>query len=750
MTIEKKESHVSNFMLQSLADTKKSLLKNFKKSSETSDAKLLLDDPSQLNPSLVNSSLVHTAVAQAGKDTLDVKKNIGRAATTTLNVSESIWKLANAKDDSLSQSKATAEVQTQVIDFALSLGQTKVTNVTVRKRDASNIIVLTSQDSSRSLEPGSFAADIEYNSELLGQKIRSKWTVWMTPGFFWRVGLPYNHVKNKDESGVRARSSVQNTLRGGLGETGIQGFLGLRRLPFISQNRFFKNKDTSEYGNVGFSSVLRLGLKQVNDYNRHKSTDKYVETPSMAISLDFSTYVSAGPLRLGPYIEGGFKFGRRSRENGPPDSSVKNSKLGLFFIDPCNVGLNPAFIRYAVAHGASKEMTYVGGKVLQGKARQAAISSGVRFLGYGVEKLLPSAVRTTVFLAEAAEPVGWALALGVAIWDIAQDYDEQKKKEYSVKVLAAVGNKLYDPQIGIPVALKAIADGKQANVGNAVRFISDVIDEACVRNLANASELREKWQNSLNFKGNNLIQTQYGRLIAAGVLGRKDVISDVIRQLIPRDKSGNTIHTGSNALQDKLDNSILVTSLDDPEKLKSRILVDGSNIKPVTYKRVGAAYNVNTKYSQFKARFMGGTVEAIAGKPDDRGTALWSITLITRDGLRAKHDVVLTGAFSLKQFLKGEWVKKSLEDEIAAQRLKLKIPPKYLTTYRGNLFGGAVTAKPVFVQPDGQIMWKVNARSSSGVSAEIYESLDHQFGINDLQPGHYFRLKLEDIMKSIS
>ncbi len=720
------------------------------------------------------------------------KKLPDNAVAATLNLYNAVWLMSLAKNDPVALKKAQIEVGNQVKNFSASLGQTDFKLVSVKPREANNLIISSVQQNLKTLSPGSFGVDIEYTSKINpGQiAIRSKITGWYNPGVVIRGGTPFVYIPD-----LKKAPSLQNILTAGHGEVGIQLEASTRNYPNL--NNFYK------YVSANLTVIARgSSAKVTNDLNLSKKPgEKYTASPSSTLGLIVSGKFGWGPLLVGPYAEFGNTSINPNYVKGSTDPSKMNKYNPIGFIDPCNVTIAPWVINRSLAHipnpikrigkavlnnggvqvsgkavGTAGTtygvITYVGSELVKTGEDIKSVGTAVKWLGTGLQKLLPKiglraagaaagraglladvygtaaaelGLAAGEFVAALALPV--SLVVGAAVVGVGiYQWNEDRKAAYRANVLKLVKLGAYVPTLAMVATLGGLSKAGKSNVGSAARLISDVIDEAYKQGLVNIPELRKEWEKALSFKGNNLVQTQYGRLIAASVLGRKDVIADVMRQLIPRDKSGNAIHTGNNKLQDQLDNSILVTSLENSDSLKSLMLYQVTKTNNAPYQRIGAAYNHNKTYHKFTAKFMGGFVEAKPNAINDRGTTNWDVTLTTKDGMKAHLTIPMTGQFSLKQLENGQKVKNALVNKINAQRAHKKPVPANIHSFSTTMYGNSLVATPLF-QLDGQIMWRVTAKSETGVTATVLETIDHQFSIDDLTNGHIFKMRLDAIMR---
>lgn len=707
-----------------------------------------------------------TGTLLASKDVSDVKKTakdlklnaksatasnpLATAAASTLSYAGSVWNYVSSdqsnKIDNLAKKQ---EVEKRVKEFALSMGQTNITNIMVKPSKAPTLVVMGTEEQSQGVSFWSVGTDISWDSDYNGKKIHSDNSVTINIGGYARLGIPYLNIKpainstkkgelNIDGSKKKPERSmkppsIQAVLRGGLGEAIIKGK--------ISSKTVF-NLDM----NTGFSIGLRpVSLKGVIDLNHAR---KVIQNKSINFGFDFSAYASLGPFRAGLYYEA-FRV-----------APGRN----LDVRDPLNISLTPEAFE-AVSKILPSSIVHAG--AITGRAAATKLNTslavkgagkGIKLLGVGLEKIIPTlgaraiGISAGEYVAALAGPIGWLVAGGFLAWDLYR-WNEEKKAAYKAKIQDLVKIKAFRGPEGIVAALGGIVKANKFEVGSVAKMISDTIDEAYKQGLVNVPALRQEWSKMLNFKGENLIQTQLGRLVAACVLGRKDIINDITQQLMPRDRSGNVVHTDESALQDKLDNSNIVMSVENPDKLKSLMMDEVTKPNTAPYKRIGSSYKKDkSPYKKIEMQLNGDTVSANPLTVDDRGTGKWEVALITKDGLKAKVIVSMTGQLTQKQLAIGEATRRGLENIIQAQRAKFAKVPAYIKPWQAILYGSRIVATPLYMLPDGSIMWKLNTKSKAGKSIEIYESLGllnqagYQFDKSDMQEGHIFKIRLDNIL----
>ena len=233
--------------------------------------------------------------------------------------------MGNMKDMSMTsvenakQKKARVDAQKQIKSVGENIGHTDITNVKIVRRDAKNVIILSSQQSSTALSPNSAAADITYDAKYMGKPIKVSLTGWYNPGVFARSpNLPpyVEGIGNLNPKVVK----LQTTSRLGSFEMGLQTNVGSEHAT-----------NASKYLNAGFSMIARGAHgKTVLDFNQK---GKFVVTPSINFSVDASAYLSLGLVRLTTY-----------GETGRVVSVGKKFKV----YDVVNVGVNPALVNDAI------------------------------------------------------------------------------------------------------------------------------------------------------------------------------------------------------------------------------------------------------------------------------------------------------------------------------------------------------------------------------------------------------------------
>lgn len=259
-------------------------------------------------------------------------QNMGRRTFNAVtDMIASVKGISTTNTETLVQTRDRVRAEGHIRKFAQSLGQTDVTNITIKPRDPNNIIALTHQESSATFmkSPLSFASEISYDSKAPGGvPIRSRFTAWFNPSFFGRIGMPYGDSKGgavNPDTNKKISPTLQSVVRTGFFEAGIQGNVGLNT-----------NSDQAKYSNAGFSIALRgPSFKAVIDLNpngpRNLPEPKKTLTasPSFNMSVDMSGYVTLGIFRGGPYVE----IGRFAKGKSP------------VVFDKFNLSINPEFIK---------------------------------------------------------------------------------------------------------------------------------------------------------------------------------------------------------------------------------------------------------------------------------------------------------------------------------------------------------------------------------------------------------------------
>jgi hypothetical protein len=259
-------------------------------------------------------------------------QNMGRRSFNDVtDMIASVKGISTTNTETLTQTRDRVRAEGHVRKFAQSLGQTNVTNITIKPRDPNNIIALTHQESSATFmkSPMSFASDISYDSKAPGGvPIRSKFTVWFNPSIFGRVGMPYVDSKGgavNPDTNKKVPPTLQSVIRAGFFEAGIQGNVGLNT-----------STEQARYSNAGFSMALRgPSFKAVLDFNPNgpknlpEPKKTFTGAPSFNMSVDMSGYVTLGIFRGGPYLE----IGRFAKGKSP------------VVFDKFNLSINPEFIR---------------------------------------------------------------------------------------------------------------------------------------------------------------------------------------------------------------------------------------------------------------------------------------------------------------------------------------------------------------------------------------------------------------------
>ncbi len=367
-----------------------------------------------------------------------------------------------------------------------------------------------------------------------------------------------------------------------------------------------------------------------------------------------------------------------------------------------------------------------------------------------VAKMLPSlatkAAPILIGAAEYSDWIGWGIA-ALSFIKGSYDEDQDKKLKYKQSVDNLVRLGAYDPDKGVLAALKNMSESDQKAItfgkvkypiGNITQLMCDVIDQAhAQKKIKNPQALRAQWIQALSFMGKTKTDTYLGRMIAAGVLGKTQLI-EKNSDLLSRSISQN-------------DFTSMYSTMTGYASRHSKTLVDvATNTKDKPIRIVSAE-----GYSSFSANFMGGKITATPSQTDDHMRSKWLITLKTGDGLTAVFYKTLDRQFKISDFANNSELKTTLENSINSQRARFAKVPSNIKPFKGTLYGNPVIATPLYIK-DGETMWKATAKSKSGVTATVYETLsldyhsDYQFSNDDLQPGHIFRAKLEAKMRGLN
>ncbi len=393
-------------------------------------------------------------------------------------------------------------------------------------------------------------------------------------------------------------------------------------------------------------------------------------------------------------------------------------------------------------------------KVVNARLTQVTTTAAIDGTVWTASKALPTVAKVLPGLAAKAAPwivgaaeysnlIGWGIA-ALSFVKGSYDDDQEKKRKYKYALDNLVKAGAYAPDKGIDASVRAITKYTQTSivnklikypVGSITKLMCDVVDQAYAqKKIKDPQALRAQWVQGLSYMGKTKTDTYLGRMIAAGVLGRTDLVeknSNLLSKLISQDDfiSMYTTMTGYASRHSKTLVDVATSAKDAPVKILS---AEG--------------------YSSFSAKFMDGKITASPSQTDDHRRSKWQITLKTGDGLTAVFYKTIDRQFKLTDLAQDSELKKTLETSVNAQRARFAKVPSNIKPFKGTLYGNPVTAVPLYIK-DGATMWKVTAKSKSGVSATVYETLgldyhsDYQFSNDDLQPGHIFRAKLEAKMR---
>lgn len=286
---------------------------------------------------------------------------------------------------------------------------------------------------------------------------------------------------------------------------------------------------------------------------------------------------------------------------------------------------------------------------------------------------------------------------------------EAISNERQSQVQQTVLNRSYVPSAALASMRGFTPEG--TNIPWRASVLHDAITQAVGSGQVDAQALRNEWQGVLDGRINGGLtgrDLQAGRLLAASLLGRTDVIDRQTQLLYPND---NPYQGGVR-----------------PRGLE-RYAVDAFATPPQASSARG--------YETYRAGLYGGTVTATPSQVDRSGKAMWQVTATTGDGRTASVNVALTGQFGAQQLAPGSPTKRLLDDALQAQsgNARPNEPPRGYSNYRGNLYGGTVSAIPS--QPDdrGRALWQVTAVTGDGRTASVNVSLSGQFGADQLRPG---------------
>ncbi len=631
----------------------------------------------------------------------------------------SAWNLSTASAKNILKETKNAELE--ATRFAESLGQTNIKNVKVKLTTANTVTVLSSQQPEKTLSAGSRAIQVDYDSVYMGRAIHSHFTVYVSPGAV-KLGMPYYNTKTGKD--VPTAPTFQAILRASLLEFGVYGKITFK-------NRFNIDINTGFNTNASFAS-----FKDVKDLDR---SGNYTSKRALTMGADFSGFATFGPFRGGTYLEA-FRF-------------RKGHKLGVY--DPYNISLTPEAMKQVEKH-VPKPVADGVGYAVKTKTKQATIklivkgtskgaNLGLKILGIGLEKLLPSVgfkamgaaagMAAGRYISALAGPVGWVLT-GLSVVKDYYDNEQEKKRIYKEKVQKLVELKAYEPRIGIVAALAGMSNTNTAYAGHVGRLMSDVVDEACRQKLADPKTLKQKWTRELNFVGNDRVQSLFGRMVAATVLGDAKVAKESFSQL--------PFTENSFLSKDSDTRKQVYSSLFNIKTKRSNALASVSGavqiLRPIPL--------TNPGYRSFSAKLQGGTVTATPGEVDAKGNTKWQITLTTGDGLTATTYAEMKRQFVLKDFGPNSYAKRDLESKIKAQRDRFAKPTVKYEPYVAKIYGSVFVATFVRAGENGKNFWKITGTSDVGIPATVVGAIKGQFSSENLKPGTYFKRELDKILRS--
>ncbi len=393
--------------------------------------------------------------------------------------------------------------------------------------------------------------------------------------------------------------------------------------------------------------------------------------------------------------------------------------------------------------GITTQMVTQGTKAAAPKIGQGITKIATRVAPKVVAKIAPVLARGAPWLLKGAlVTVADYLAWPVAILTGAHmfyEYNRDRDFQKSVEILSE--KKAYKPDIAIAAALALMKKSGEYFVGSEAKVLSAVIDNAVLSGKANPVSLRQEWSKKLNYTGKNLKETKLVRVLAATILGRRDVVSDNLS--IAKPENSQTFEKiFSN--EDRLAIRQMYISTSTARDTESKVLASVSKSNDVEYKRVGLGYH------SVQAPFMGGTIKAIPDFVSFKGETKWQITLTTGYGITSIFYKTLDRQFNLKDLAPGTSLQKTFETSVSKQRAQFTKTPAYIKPWQGKLYGNPVSAKPLYMQKDGSIMWQVTA-TSNGVTKTIYESLGltnqtgYQFDSSDVQRGRIVKIRFDNI-----
>jgi hypothetical protein len=640
---------------------------------------------------------------------------------------ESAWKLSRVKEPKGSSEYKRAEenLKQQVKIFAESHGEKNIENIRITPRPANNIIVTNEQRHKDVPNFGSLAYDITYDStNFFGIPSENKFTLWAQLGPHARLSDIYADT----QSGRKTPLSLQTILRVGLAEWGMQGHSAVKGAIDAKGHKWIGAR---------FSVVVRPPhFKDVKDYSKVK---KFTEDPSFNMGITMTGNVDLYLASAGPF----FEFGRIL---AAPD--INGKRRPFHVLDKCNVRMSPAgyelwrdkapaFIADPIetAVNIGFDQTAVASIIRGGvsaakwaapKVKWVAQKVGLKTI---VTKIAPKAAPVIIGLGESSNLLGW-IAAGLIYLKNNYDDDQYKKAKYKETVQQLVNSGAYRPNTGLNLYLKQVMIDKNLSTGDMIQLMSDVVDTAFAQKLIkNPQALRTQWGQELNYVGGTKLQTYMGRMIAAGVLGKGDLV----------EKNGALI---SNIIsqQDYINMwSTMAGYMVKNSKALAKIKSPTQDPKLRTLTKEG--------YRSFKAKLMGGTFTATPGQVGDKGHTTWSITLTTADGLTATLNAGLKKQFTLKDIAYATPLHQTLIRMIQAEREKL---PKLTTTYKPyttKLNGQTFTAKFIRTTANGNSIWQVKGKSDNGIPVEIYGEVKGQFGAANFKPKSPLRLKAEAIMR---
>jgi hypothetical protein len=584
----------------------------------------------------------------------------------------------------------------------------------------------------------------------------------------FRVSLNPNVVVG-NKKGLEARTGLHFSENVPLKKTfSIPGlkklFTGAMSVVFFVSPRFYPNGTIKIVHGAEFNFPTKLGYNNFIPFgfvNSIEGTFLFKQDGYLGIEVTDGKW--KGFMRLPENVAKSLKAFNLLGTQGVKESKEKKITLAEYVERKFSKNLPPAVVKQvvdikkkaddgqpliqlagiaatSVNAGISTKMAVNATKVAAKPVGQTITKIAVKI----TPKAVPLLTRVAPWLAKSgivaiADYLAWPVAILTGA-HMLYEYNQEKDFQKSVEILTQ--KSAYKPDVAVPAALALMNRSGEYFVGSEAKVLSAVIDNAVTSGKADPIELRQEWSKKLNFVGKNLKETKLVRVLAATILGRTDIVQDNLAiTKLENSQALNKMFSREDAVAIS-QMSASVSTVRDPA---SKTLSSVSKLKDVNYKRVGLGYR------SIETNFAGTKLKAIPGEVTDSGKTKWQITATSDDGLVSVFYKTLNRQFIAADVASSSALRKNIENSFQVQRTHFTKTPAYIKPWQGKMYGNLVSAKPLYMTKDGSIMWKVVA-SANGKTATVYESLGlqdqtgYQFDSSDLQNGHIFKIRLDNIL----